>query len=1096
MFTLSIFIVTYLTYFIQARGLDNDFKCQCSAVTFTKDVPTASFKSNGFPKEYCNHQDCDFEIEAKEGTYIIVHVEHFELEPTHDYVEVYQTQFTNGQHIEIKIEILSGTSPIHTIVSANGGGLRLHFHTDSTESDYAGFRMLYNRAPIPNQTDVYFRGCPLPFINVTSEQVTPLSMHLSHLRVSDYACSFQLNSTSAIELSVTSLPSNVEMKVWETESFQSTNPEKSKMATITHHKVEQGLYTNLRSRTNSVTIRFYFRIAALTNTTMPMLITYKKIVNPCQCFPDVFEMNLNQEVSYTSPGWPDNYCNELNCKTNLKIKNVDPNEWQFKIKIHKFGMEKDVDYLNINNGEYRIIQLSSEEVEETAEEENLAFFILQSTEPNLYFRSDHSITKAGFNITLIAQKIEDKCRCPTGPSRKQLEFKEASSLNFNFSFPNSCQNIDCFVNISKFDTELAHHFHFVLKENMSPMEHVIVTKGEIAKNNEGKIRFGHADNTITQDEFEITDPPYTMIWYHRAEAKLDIYNETKIEINYFPVLHCDCINNTFHATEGVWNKLTSPDYPQSYCNDLDCLYHITSDEGYNVVVNVTEVKTEARHDVLAIFNGPFNNGTHIGMFYGITYPSGMIQSSAISLFVTLEGSADTDGTDFVFSFTSNFAYSFAGNTSVIVIPTKRDAHCTFKYTQKSNSKVTSIQMTALYGKTNEFFFDSREIVMNTDVFRDPFSDTAVSDFRIFAACNQEVKLIGKFFDQYSSSADIFLIQSTKNAGNKFNFGVPPQFSSSKGFISILPVQQYQTISIDVSSYINGTFFAKKTLNYDASIGKNQHYLSISPNTEETDFDVTIVVSASAPIFLSYVTPWVTSSNFFDDSCGKSCYMNYVQLTPMPVVTKQCNVQLFPAEQRIITDDYTSKLYVSPPNVEGVCYENFALILYNKNNLNGEYKPIESFETNTISLETTSEIGSLSKAGQMPMYRFGSIMQKPDMVTSVGHFAHYVPSIQEWVTGETHFYTLENNCVIEFYADAIGSIPTFIELDKKPLSTYDYERKNMHYFANTYSRFSVKISGEGLHTFENNGNYVLYVVCDKLFWKYGAVGYVGGFNKRK
>uniref|UniRef100_A0AC35TXX7 Velvet domain-containing protein n=1 Tax=Rhabditophanes sp. KR3021 TaxID=114890 RepID=A0AC35TXX7_9BILA len=175
--------------------------------------------------------------------------------------------------------------------------------------------------------------------------------------------------------------------------------------------------------------------------------------------------------------------------------------------------------------------------------------------------------------------------------------------------------------------------------------------------------------------------------------------------------------------------------------------------------------------------------------------------------------------------------------------------------------------------------------------------------------------------------------------------------------------------------------------------------------------------------------------------------------PMPVVAKQCNGLLFPPDQRMISNDLTTRLYVSPPTVASECEEIFEITVYDKdNNANGHQEIITAIKPSTIDLTEKSEMGSSTDSGQMPMYRLGSIHIKPDHLTAYGHFVYYVPSVVEWVTGKTQFYTSAKDCHIEFYTDSNGIDPDLIKVDENILSTHNYKFNDMNYFKRQYGHF--------------------------------------------
>ncbi|VDN43831.1 unnamed protein product [Gongylonema pulchrum] len=78
------------------------------------------------------------------------------------------------------------------------------------------------------------------------------------------------------------------------------------------------------------------------------------------------------------------------------------------------------------------------------------------------------------------------------------------------------------------------------------------------------------------------------------------------------------------AEEGVWKQLTSPDYPNNYCNSMQCQYLITAPPGYHVAVNITELFLEPNEDVLAIFDGSNITDQRIRLFVFVFFFLGII----------------------------------------------------------------------------------------------------------------------------------------------------------------------------------------------------------------------------------------------------------------------------------------------------------------------------------------------------------------------------------------------------------------------------------------------------------------------------------------
>uniref|UniRef100_A0AC35TQ14 IgGFc_binding domain-containing protein n=1 Tax=Rhabditophanes sp. KR3021 TaxID=114890 RepID=A0AC35TQ14_9BILA len=343
---------------------------------------------------------------------------------------------------------------------------------------------------------------------------------------------------------------------------------------------------------------------------------------------------------------------------------------------------------------------------------------------------------------------------------------------------------------------------------------------------------------------------------------------------------------------------------------------------------------------------------------------------------------------------------------------------------------------------------------------------------------------------------MFLIPSIETAGDTYIFSMPTGLHGIKGFISILPISQQGSIAINIVGHATGFFYSNETIQYNTTKGEKQHYISVYP-LNQLDYTSSVTISSTSKFLISFMTPYIVSTDEADGECGFPCYQDYVTFFPSPVFFTECNGVLSPPDQRIITNDFTTRLYVSPPKKSSDCDEIFIMTIYNKeDNVNGDEEIITAIGSSTIDLRDKSEMGSSTSAGQMPIYRLGSARDYFDSLYEYGHFLHLVPSTEEWVTGKSQFYSLAKDCIIEFYTDQAGSDVNSILFDGKVLTKYGYIKDPMNYFKKTYFHFQVAVHGYGLHTLENDGKYVLYVICKHVNSVSDAAGYLTGFNRRK
>uniref|UniRef100_A0AC35TII4 IgGFc_binding domain-containing protein n=1 Tax=Rhabditophanes sp. KR3021 TaxID=114890 RepID=A0AC35TII4_9BILA len=465
----------------------------------------------------------------------------------------------------------------------------------------------------------------------------------------------------------------------------------------------------------------------------------------------------------------------------------------------------------------------------------------------------------------------------------------------------------------------------------------------------------------------------------------------------------------------------------------------------------------------------------------------------IGLFVA-SGNAHSDGKDFVFSFiiTDFEDVSHAATYTLIIIPTNNSTTCTFQYTQNSDNKVVSIEQDVLYGRYNEYLFDIKESTSFLQYGEDVFYYGNTTDTRIFVSCKDDVKLIGRIADPINTFGDMFLIPAITNANTQYVFATPTTINSLKGTLAILPVNNEGSITVNISSYSNGVLFSNETIQYDTTLGQNQSYVSVWLGVA----DATLVISTSSPVMLSFVSPWTSLSDNGND-CGATCVEDYVAFMPISSPSTSCPSN--DKDQRMATHDFSTRLHISPPNFGSNCNEVSKITIFNDTNtVQGFNQIVDNKGFTSISLiKNDYQSGFSSEHGQLATYRYGSILIQPDTHTAYGHFAHYLPSVNEWVTNTTLFYTLGKDCFIEFYTDANGSDPSLIKVDGITLDSVSFTKTKMHMFDNKYTQFVVPVNGwYGLHSFENNnGDYVLYVVCKNVNGPYNAAGYLTGFNRK-
>uniref|UniRef100_A0AC35TWN8 IgGFc_binding domain-containing protein n=1 Tax=Rhabditophanes sp. KR3021 TaxID=114890 RepID=A0AC35TWN8_9BILA len=323
--------------------------------------------------------------------------------------------------------------------------------------------------------------------------------------------------------------------------------------------------------------------------------------------------------------------------------------------------------------------------------------------------------------------------------------------------------------------------------------------------------------------------------------------------------------------------------------------------------------------------------------------------------------------------------------------------------------------------------------------------------------------------------------------------MPTADTEVSGSLSFLPISKTGNITLTVLAYEDDIAYGRDQIfTYDTSLGNPQYYLTSMFNRfTNTSFSIT----SSAPIMITLSSPFVTASDLPSDYCGASCKQDYVIFMPIGSELKKCGTTTSLPEERMTTDDFATRFYTSPPNVVDSCKDISRITIYDDiTDLAGRAIKVSPFGSTAISLINKHQSGFLTYEGQMSTYRQGSIVQA-DGITAFGHFIHYLPATNEWISGSTQFFTLAKNCYLEFYIKADKIDLNYVKIDQTPLTNLTYTTKDIVLFANNIKQFTTPITGYGVHTFANDaGISVSYVVCKSVNGPYNAAGYLTGFNK--
>ncbi|CAD5235145.1 unnamed protein product [Bursaphelenchus xylophilus] len=585
---------------------------KCFSQSFDKAVQSGSFKTPGFPQRYQPNWECAFEIQPSENQAVALTIEYFSTEEYHDYVTIYQLVRVDGQPKAIKHAVLSGTEIAQTnFYSQEGGGFRIVFKSDFSESDFAGFLMSFNRFDVKLSP----RNCPEIVLTATEKtQVASNPANVSH----ELNCVLQINSTESVEINVARLNTFGLLEVYETENLREELRRQTKVLARINGIDQTQFPVTVISRSKSMTI--------IMKKVREYEIDYQKIMSPCHYESKTYNITTSP-VEFVSPGWPVEYCDATNYSSNFvaNFKDLKKNEiTAIKFNLHEVELEPSHDSLIFYEDDIMLKKYSPNLIFDDAA---IKVFTIQHNNALVRFQSDASVTYKGFNTTVEAIKIPKECQCPS-----------LANNRISFKIRPRCQYLDCFWGLvppqdeesryrvvfdTKFKLEDENEFvefytDFLSHDSAHIMKHFKLLP-------EMSIDEHPSDKRIV---LPALDEP-VKIWYHReavAVEGVDHLLDIKIEWKK----RCVCPAAHLKATDD-WQELTSPDYPDPYCDSMNCTHVITAPEGKLVEVNVTLLDLEYSSDTLSLFDGDSMNSSKIDQLTGLEYFNTPFRSSSASM---------------------------------------------------------------------------------------------------------------------------------------------------------------------------------------------------------------------------------------------------------------------------------------------------------------------------------------------------------------------------------------------------------------------------------------------------------------------------------
>nr|CAD2179792.1 unnamed protein product [Meloidogyne enterolobii] len=270
--------------------------------------------------------------------------------------------------------------------------------------------------------------------------------------------------------------------------------------------------------------------------------------------------------------------------------------------------------------------------------QKIKFFTFDSPKFILNLTTNAVGVDSKFNLTIKYIKRDKECLCHDNLNNLKIFNGKKNSVQKKF-FGDKCSFMDCFWKIeppndSKFYHRLFLKFNLSLADNRDFVE--VCSKNFNGKNVDCQILDSGKVGSENKIEFNVSKVSTLLfkkdasinIWYHRESE--EIINNTNIprQINFTYEWRerCKCGDVHLKATIDNWNVLYSPDYPETYCHSMDCLWRLEAPKGYHLVVNISEFNIEEEHDFLTLFDGYDTNQKHMEIFSGMITFNNTIKS--------------------------------------------------------------------------------------------------------------------------------------------------------------------------------------------------------------------------------------------------------------------------------------------------------------------------------------------------------------------------------------------------------------------------------------------------------------------------------------
>ncbi|KAI6205741.1 hypothetical protein M3Y94_00826700 [Aphelenchoides besseyi] len=606
---------------------------------------TYQIKSPGFPTKYADNLNCLWMISILSNWAVSIEIEFLSTEPTYDILEIHQVFYVGNELKTVKQAALSGHSNyMSEFYSQVSGGFQIRFLSDSTDNNYPGFRLTFQRyQPTPGRF-----VCPQIYAEASDAHSKLPSFPSDTPIPSQISCPFYISTAqkeSVVELLIVDISENIMVEIFDSE-FDSTRTPIKRFSGLTLTHTPQSVITGEQMLYMIVNIKPPKR-----ETNFEVL--FFKTVSPCNCGISEFTVNTTGRL-LTSPNFPGLYCNNLNCQTRIRadpavVASMTNADAVIQFKFWTLDVEAMHDFFGLY-AQNRILKVLTPYDESSTRK--IETFTFDTNDVAINFTTDPTVVQTGYNLTAKVISRGKECRCP---SLERSVFATKNSDMFSFVFHPHC-SLDCFWKI-----ETPASFHAVRL-----ILNITVVLGD---NDEFVEVYQEGDNTHVMEIDRINTalmPTYgnntasrvivmpehlpVRLWYHRGGSfSSNLHFNRQLKVEYKWLEDCDCGKLKLNA-DRTWKLNQSPEYPQPYCNDMNCTYVIQASEGETIAVNVTLLSLEHNMDTLSFYDGPTWRSPRIELLTGILVLENLIKSTGNSMTVMFssDASIQTDGYQFYY----------------------------------------------------------------------------------------------------------------------------------------------------------------------------------------------------------------------------------------------------------------------------------------------------------------------------------------------------------------------------------------------------------------------------------------------------------------